>query len=41
VAELEISITDLAKRFNMSPSAISYAVTRGEKMAKEREYVLE
>jgi REP element-mobilizing transposase RayT len=41
VAELEISITDLAKRFNMSPSAISYAVTRGEKMAKERDYVLE
>jgi hypothetical protein len=36
VRELDISMADLAKRFGMIPSAVSYAVESGEIEAKER-----
>ena len=36
VQELEMSLTELARTLQMTPSAISYAVGRGEKLAKER-----
>ena len=39
--ELEISMTDLAKRFRMTLAAVSYAVKRGEKIAKEGDYLLD
>jgi len=32
---------DLARKCNMTPAAINYAVQRGEKMAKEQGYQLE
>ena len=32
---------DLAKKFNITPAAVSYAVQGGEKMAKEHGYQLE
>jgi transcriptional regulator CtsR len=32
---------DLARKFDMTPAAVSYAVQRGEKVAKERGYQLE
>ena len=32
---------DLAKKFDITPAAVSYAVQRGEKMTKERGYQLE
>jgi putative transposase len=39
--ELGISIVDLARKFDITPAAVSYAVQRGEKMAKESDYQLE
>jgi len=33
--ELGISMADLAKRFGITPGAVSYAVKRGEKVANE------
>jgi len=39
--ELGISATELAKRFQQTQPAVSIAVRRGEKLAKEKGYVLE
>jgi putative transposase len=39
--ELGMSVVDLARKFDLTPAAVSYAVQRGEKMAKERDYQLE
>ena len=41
VVELGMPMVDLARKFDMTPGAVSYAVQRGEKMAKERGYQLE
>jgi transcriptional regulator CtsR len=41
VIELGMPMVDLARKFNITPSAVSYAVQRGEKMAKEQGYQLE
>ncbi|MDY6972886.1 MAG: hypothetical protein SV775_11210 [Thermodesulfobacteriota bacterium] len=41
VFELGMPMVDLARRFGITPAAVSYAVQRGEKMAKERGYQLE
>ena len=38
--ELGMSMTDLAKRLNLSQPAISFAVRRGEKIARENHYRL-
>jgi len=38
--ELGIPLTDLARRFELSPSAVSYAVARGEVIAKHKNYQL-
>jgi len=40
VRELGISGTSLAKRFEMSQPGIVYAVNRGEKIVRERNYRL-
>ena len=40
VRELGMSLTELARRFGMSPSALSYAVARGEVIARENNYQL-
>jgi len=40
VAELGMAMVDLARQFGVTPAAVSCAVQRGEKMAKEREYQL-
>ena len=39
--ELGVPMVDLARRFDMTPSAVSYALQRGEKIAKEGSYQLE
>jgi len=41
VVELRMPMVDLARKLDMTPAAVSYAVQRGEKMAKERGYQLE
>jgi len=41
VAELGMSMVDLARKFDITPAAVSYAVQRGEKIAKGRGYQLE
>ena len=41
VVELGIPMVDLARKFDITPAAVSYAVQRGEKMVKERGYQLE
>jgi len=41
VVELGMPMVDVARKFDMTPAAVSYAVQRGEKMAKERGYQLE
>jgi len=41
VVELGMPMVDLARRFDITPAAVSYAVQRGEKMAKEEGYQLE
>jgi hypothetical protein len=35
VIELGMPMVDLARKFDIIPAAVSYAVQRGEKMAKE------
>ncbi len=39
--ELGMPMVDLAKKFAITPAAVSYAVQRGEQVAKERDYQLE
>jgi len=34
-------MVDLARRFDVTPGAVSYAVQRGEKIAKEGDYQLD
>jgi len=41
VVELGMPMVDLARKFDITPAAVSYAVQRGEKVAKERDYQLE
>lgn len=41
VFELGMPAVDLARKFDMTPAAVSYAVQRGRKMAQERGYQLE
>jgi chromosomal replication initiation ATPase DnaA len=40
VRELGLTATGLAKRLGMTQPAVSYAVCRGEQIAKERNYIL-
>ena len=40
VCELGYTTTELAKRLGLTQPAVSYAVSRGEKIAKERNYTL-
>ena len=39
VRELGLTATGLAKRLGMTQPAVSYAVCRGEQIAKERNYI--
>ena len=41
VVELGMPMVDLARKFDITPAAVSYAVQRGEKMARERGCQLE
>jgi DNA-binding transcriptional LysR family regulator len=41
VVELGVSIIDVARRFDMTPAAVSYSVQRGEKMAGKEGYQVE
>jgi chromosomal replication initiation ATPase DnaA len=41
VIELGMTMVDLARRFDMTPAAVSCAVQRGEQWAKENKYQLE
>jgi len=41
VVELGMPMVDLARKFAITPAAVSCAVQRGEKMARERDYQLE
>ncbi len=41
VVETGMPMVDLARKFDITPAAVSYPVQRGEKMAKERGYQLE
>jgi hypothetical protein len=41
VVELGMPMVDLARESNMTPAVVSYAIQRGEKMAKDRSYQLE
>ena len=41
VVELGMPIVDLTRKFEPTPAAVSCAVQRGEKMAKEKDYQLE
>ena len=41
VIGLGISMVDLARKFDMTPAAVSYAVHRGEQIAKDWGYQLE
>ena len=34
-------MVDVARKFDIPPGAVSYAVQRGEKMVKERDYQME
>jgi hypothetical protein len=40
MVELGTPMVDLARKFDITPAAVSYAVQRGEKMAKKRGYKL-
>ena len=40
VRELRISCTDLAKQLEITQPGVGYAVSRGEKIAKEHKYQL-
>jgi hypothetical protein len=37
---VSLTETDLARRFEMSPSAVTYAVQRGEAIARKNNYQL-
>jgi len=39
--DLGMSMVDLARRFDITPGAVSYAVVRGERIAKEGDYHLD
>ena len=39
--EVGMSMVDVARKLELTPAAVSYAVQRGEKIAKERDYQLE
>ncbi len=41
VVELGMPMVDLARKFDITPAAVRYAVQRGKKMAKERGFQLE
>ena len=41
VVELGMPMVDMARRLDITPSAVSYSVQRGEKMAKEEGCQLE
>ncbi|MBN1833730.1 MAG: transposase [Deltaproteobacteria bacterium] len=41
VNELGMTMVDLARRFDMTPAAVSIAVQRGEKLAKDNNYQVE
>ncbi|MFZ3045169.1 MAG: helix-turn-helix domain-containing protein, partial [Desulfatirhabdiaceae bacterium] len=41
VAELGMTMVDVARKFDVTPSAVSYSVRRGEKMAKKENFQLE
>ena len=41
VVELGMPLVDLARKFDITPAAVSYAVQRGEKIAKDLSYQLE
>jgi DNA-binding MarR family transcriptional regulator len=41
VSELSIPQSDLAKRFDITPSAVGCAVAKGEKLAAELGYSIE
>jgi len=41
VVELGMPMVDLARKFAITPAAVSDAVQRGEKMPKEQGYQLE
>ena len=41
VVELGMPMVDLARKFDLTPAAVSCAVQRGEKIAKEKDYQLE
>ncbi len=41
VAEFGASMIDVARRFDVTPSAISYSVQRGEKLVIQEGYQLE
>ncbi|MBN1832007.1 MAG: hypothetical protein JW896_07835 [Deltaproteobacteria bacterium] len=41
VIDLGMSMLDVARRLDITPSAVSYSVQRGEKTAKEEDYQLE
>lgn len=38
VAELGMTMVDVARKFGITPTAVGYSVQRGEKMAKKREF---
>lgn len=40
-AELRMSIVDIARRLDLTPAAVSFAVQRGEKIVKEAGYQME
>jgi REP element-mobilizing transposase RayT len=41
VKEIGMSLTELARRFELTPPAIGYAVDRGERIAKQKKYHFE
>ena len=41
VVELGMPMVDLARKFDLTPAAVSCPVQRGEKMVKEKDYQLE
>jgi hypothetical protein len=36
-----VAMVDLARKFDMTPAAVSYAVKRGKQIAKDKDYQLE
>ena len=39
-SELDLSLTDLARKLEMTVSGVGYAIRRGEKIAKQHQYRL-